>query len=80
MSEKTDLLAYLYKELKELKKKRDGFDLHFALKQDNWQELINQYSNLTVDINITEKKIYYATYDKGYLGKSEISFNIKTVE
>lgn len=78
MSEKTDLLAYLIKHLKELKKRRDEFDLHLALKQANWQELLSEYSNLTININNTEKKIFYATYNKGYLGMPEnISVIIK---
>jgi galactose mutarotase-like enzyme len=71
MSDKTDLLAYLFKHLKELKKKRDEFDPHFALKQPNWAELLNTYSNLTVDIKNTERKIHFATYNKGYLGGEE---------
>jgi len=71
MSEKTDLLEYLIKHQRELKKKRDEFNIYLALKQPNWEQLLNEYSNLTVNIKITEKKIFYATYNKGYLGNPD---------
>ena len=71
MSEKTDLLEYLIKHLKELKKKRDEFNIYLALKERNWEQLLNQHANITVDIKNTEKKIFYATYNKGYLGNPD---------
>lgn len=78
MSEKTDLLEYLIKHLKELKKKRDGYDIHLVLKEPNWEQLINEYSNITVDIKNTERKIFYATYNKGYLGNIDSTIKIPT--
>lgn len=79
MSEKTDLLEYLIKHLKELKKKRDEFNIHLVLKEPNWEELISNYANLTVDIKNTEKKIFYATYNKGYLGNIENTITIPKI-
>jgi hypothetical protein len=76
MSEKTNLLEYLIKHQKELKKKRDEFNIHLVLKEPNWEKLLSEYASITVDIKNTERKIFYATYNKGYLGNPDKTLTI----
>ena len=46
--------------------------LEIKVSSDEWSDLASKRNCLIVDMQVAEKKMYYAEYDKPYLGSNEI--------
>lgn len=46
--------------------------LEIKVSSDEWSDLAAMRNNLSVDIHVAKKKMYFAIHEKPYLGSSEI--------